>query len=99
MKEELGGIISGFDPAGMRVMIQALAEANLRDVLALVTVPTLLIWGDKDIRSPLTVAEDLHARISGSRLVVIAGAGHLSHVEAADRFNAELRSFLQSIPK
>jgi pimeloyl-ACP methyl ester carboxylesterase len=99
MKDELGGIISDFHPAGMRVMIQALAEADLRDVLPRVAVPTLLIWGDKDVRSPLTVAEDLHARIPGSRLVVITGAGHLSHAEAADRFNAELRSFFQSFPE
>jgi len=98
LKDELGEIISGFHPAGMRVMIQALAEADLRDVLVQVTLPTLLIWGDKDVRSPLTVAEDLQARILGSRLVMIPGAGHLSHAEAADRFNAELRSFLQSIP-
>jgi pimeloyl-ACP methyl ester carboxylesterase len=42
-------------------------------------------------------AQDLYARIPGSRLVVIPGAGHLSHVEAPERFNAELRSFLGSI--
>jgi pimeloyl-ACP methyl ester carboxylesterase len=99
VKDELGGIASDFHPAGMRVMIQALAEADLRDGLPRVAVPTLLIWGDKDVRSPLTVAEDLRVRIPGSRLVVIPGAAHLSHAEAPDRFNAELRSFLQSFPE
>ena len=78
-------------------MIHALAEANLRDVLSDITMPTLLIWGDKDVRSPLSVGDDLRARISRSRLVVIESAGHLSHVEAAERFNAEVRGFLRAV--
>jgi len=94
---ELGAIISDFDPNGMRVMIRALAEADLRDALPRITVPTLLIWGEEDTRSPLTVAQDLQALIPGSRLVVIVGAGHLSHMEAPERFNAEVRSFLRSV--
>lgn len=95
--DELGAIISDFDPEGMRVMIQALAEADLRDALTRIKVPTCLIWGDHDVRSPLPVAQDIHTRIPGSRLVVIAGAGHLSHLEAPERFNAELRAFLGSM--
>ncbi len=94
---EAEAIIADFDPDGMRVMIHALAEADLRDALPRIAVPTLLIWGEEDARSPLSVAEDLHSRISGSRLVVIPGAGHLSHVEAPERFTAEVRGFLRSI--
>lgn len=92
--DELGVIVSDFNADGMRVMIRALAVADLRDALPRIATPALLIWGDQDVRSPLTVAKDLHARIAGSRLVVIAGAGHLSHMEAPDRFNYEVRSFL-----
>ncbi len=95
--DELGAIISDFDPHGMRVMIRALAEADLREALSRIAVPTLLIWGEEDVRSPLSVARDLHSRIPGSRLVAIAGAGHLSHVEAPERFNAEVRTFLRSV--
>jgi pimeloyl-ACP methyl ester carboxylesterase len=94
---ELEAIISDFDPDGMRVMIRALAEADLREALPHIAVPTLLIWGDQDVRSPLSVADDLRTRIPGSRLVVIPGAGHLSHVEAPERFNAEVRGFLRSV--
>ena len=43
-----------------------------------VNVATLLLYGDKDLRAPLKVAHDLHARIPGSRLVVIQGVGHMS---------------------
>ena len=77
-------------------MAHALADADLRDVLPSITVPTLLIYGDADERAPLTVAEDLHRRIPTSRLVVLPGLGHECYLEDPDRFNAEVRTFLRS---
>jgi pimeloyl-ACP methyl ester carboxylesterase len=38
------------------------------------------------------------AGISGSRLVVIPGAGHVCNIDAPERFNSELRAFLGSAP-
>jgi pimeloyl-ACP methyl ester carboxylesterase len=84
-------------PAGFRVMARALAEADLRDVLPKIAVPTLLLYGDRDVRAPLAVAQDLHTRIRGSRLVVLPGVGHMSSVEAAGPFTVEIRSFLRSV--
>jgi pimeloyl-ACP methyl ester carboxylesterase len=97
IQDELRSIIAAFKPEGMRPMIRALAEADLRKELAELHLPTLLIWGAQDVRSPITVAEDLHARLEDSRLVVFEGAGHLAQVEAAERLNAELRSFFSSV--
>ncbi|HWM10645.1 MAG TPA: alpha/beta fold hydrolase, partial [Solirubrobacteraceae bacterium] len=85
-----------FRPAGLRAMAHAVAEADLRDVLPTVAVPTLLLYGEKDVRAPRDVAEAIHAGIPGSRLVFLSGAGHICNVEAADAFNAELRAFLQA---
>ena len=83
-----------FDPAGFRLMAMASAEADLRDMLPSINVPTLLLYGDQDVRAPRPVAEALHAAIPGSRLVFLPGVGHASSVEAPDRFNAEVRAFL-----
>jgi pimeloyl-ACP methyl ester carboxylesterase len=94
---EFATIMAEFHPAGFRAFARALAEADIRDVLAHIKVPTLLLYGDKDVRAPLKVAHDLHARIPGSRLVVIPGVGHMSSVEAAERFNTEVRGFLRSV--
>ncbi len=91
---EFAAAVSEFHPAGFRTMARSSAEADLRDVLPRIDVPTLLLFGDADVRAPLSVAEDLHAVISGSRLVVLRGVGHVSSVEAAERFSAELRGFL-----
>lgn len=82
-----------FRPAGFRAMAHASAE-DLRDVLARIDVPTLLVYGDQDVRAPLSVAEDLHAAIPGSTLVVLPGTGHACSVEAPEAFNQAVRSFL-----
>jgi pimeloyl-ACP methyl ester carboxylesterase len=87
--------VSEFHPAGFRAMARSTAEADLRDVLARIDVPTLLLYGDKDVRAPLNVGEDLQAAIPSSRLVVLPGVGHVSSVEAAERFNNEVRAFLR----
>lgn len=83
-------------PAGMHAMLSAFADADLRHVLPSIAVPTLLLYGDADQRSPLPVAEDLHARIPTSSLVVLPGVGHDSAMEAPEAFNAEVRKFLRS---
>ncbi|CAN5262744.1 alpha/beta fold hydrolase [soil metagenome] len=95
--DEAAAITSEFHPAGMRVMAHAFAAADLRDVLPRVDVPTLLLWGAADRRSPPRVAEELHAKIPTSRLVVMPGVGHASNMEAPEAFNAEVRSFLRSV--
>ena len=95
---EVMAILSDFHPAGQRALLRAgFAEHDLRDMLPSIAVPTLLIYGDKDVRSPLNVAEEMHTRIPGSTLVVIPGVGHMIAMEAAERFNAEVRRFLKSV--
>jgi pimeloyl-ACP methyl ester carboxylesterase len=84
------------NPAGFRLMSQSVAEADLRSVLAAVDVPTLLLYGDQDVRAPSSVADALHSAIPRSRLVVMPGVGHASPVEAPELFNRHLRAFLRS---
>ena len=62
-----------------------------------IDVPTLLLYGDADQRSPRDVAEALHAAIPGSHLVWLHGVGHQSNLEAPARFNDEVRAFLRSV--
>jgi pimeloyl-ACP methyl ester carboxylesterase len=44
--------VAEFDPAGFRLMAKASAEADLRDALAGIDIPTLLLYGDQDVRAP-----------------------------------------------
>jgi pimeloyl-ACP methyl ester carboxylesterase len=91
-----GANMAEFDREGFRVMATALAEADLRDVLPQIDVPTLLLYGDRDARVPRDVTDALQAAIPQSRLVLLPGVGHVSSVEAPDRFSAELRSFIDA---
>ncbi len=74
-------------------MARASAE-NLRHALPRVDIPTLLVYGEKDVRAGLSVARDLEAAITGARLVVLPGVGHVCNIEAADKFNDAVRTFL-----
>jgi pimeloyl-ACP methyl ester carboxylesterase len=69
---------------------------DLRGALPGINVPTLLVYGDQDVRAPLTVAEDLQAAIPGSTLVVLPGVGHVCNIEAPEAFNGAVRNFLQT---
>jgi pimeloyl-ACP methyl ester carboxylesterase len=61
--------------------------------LATINVPTLLIAGDED-SIPLSEFELMRQQIPGSRLQVIAQAGHYAALEKPAEFGALLRTFL-----
>lgn len=86
-------------PAGYRAMAHSMAEADLRDVLPRVAVPTLLLYGELDERSPIRVATELRARIPSAELIVIPGVGHVSNAEAPAVFNAHVREFIRKLER
>jgi pimeloyl-ACP methyl ester carboxylesterase len=82
-----------FHPAGFRALARASA-GDARVALPGIDVPTLLVYGDRDVRAPLSVARDLNAAIPGSRLAVLPGTGHVCPIESPDAFNRIVREFL-----
>ncbi len=93
VRAELGRIMSDFHPIGFRLMATALARADTRDLLPNIWVSTLLVWGDADARSPMSVAYQMRDAIPGVRLVVIPGAG--SNLEEPALFDAAVRGICQ----
>ena len=65
--------------------------------LATIDVPTLIVVGEEDVPTPLSEARAMQERIAGSRLEVIAGAGHLSNLERPAAFNHVLTEFLVAL--
>lgn len=95
--EELTSILVDFQREGQRMLLRSgWTEHDARDILPQIKIPTLLLYGDRDARSPMDVAKEMHASIPASTLVVMEGVGHESDMEAPDRFNAEVRRFLRS---
>lgn len=93
---DLVAIMTEIRPGATRTMAYALAEADLRDGLGEVAVPTLLLHGGDDVRSPLSVARDLHGEIPDSTLTVLPGLGHECYLEDPPAFDAAVRDFLHT---
>jgi pimeloyl-ACP methyl ester carboxylesterase len=83
--------------SGMEAMTRGFAEADLREVLPRIRVPTLLLWGGADVRSPVPIAREFAARIPHAELVVLPGVGHLSNVDAPAAFDGAVRRFLRGV--
>jgi pimeloyl-ACP methyl ester carboxylesterase len=83
-------------PGGYRAVVLSMAEADLREMLGEIEVPTLLIYGELDERSPVAIANQLHSEIPTSELVILPGVGHLAHAEAPIAFNTVVCRFLRS---
>lgn len=73
------------------------ARPDSTPTLATIGVPTLVVVGEEDALTPVKEARALHAGIAGSRLEVIAGAGHVSNLERPAAFNHVLSEFLTSL--
>jgi pimeloyl-ACP methyl ester carboxylesterase len=80
-------------PRTLEMQLLEMAEADQRDLLPRIHVPTLLIWGEQDVRSPLRIASQLEQAIPDTELVVIPDCGHVSNLEQPERFNEAVREF------
>jgi pimeloyl-ACP methyl ester carboxylesterase len=96
MEPLLASIAADVRPATLAQQLRIMAEADLSDLLPRITVPTLLVWGRSDVRSPLTVAHQFERAIPDASLVVIEGAGHLSNLERPDHVNHAVREFCRA---
>ncbi|MEW1751534.1 alpha/beta fold hydrolase [Streptomyces angustmyceticus] len=69
---------------------------EIQGLYAGIGLPTLICWGAQDTWIPVGKGHELAARIPGSRLRVIEGAGHLVQEDAPAELAAELAEFLQT---
>lgn len=97
MAKQTLALMSDIHPRASLTMLRAMANADLLGVLPAIDVPTLVLHGELDARSPLAVGRELHTKIPASQLVVLPGVGHLCNIEAADAFNLAVRTFLRSL--
>ena len=95
--KELARIMAAARPPTTRTMAHSFAEADLRDVLAHITVPVLILAGDADERSPLSVARAIHTSIADSRLVVLPGLGQEMFFEDSATCGDIVRAFLHEV--
>jgi len=72
---------------------------DVRGLARRITCPTLVIHGDDDKRVPYAVAQEIHALVPGSRLLTIAGGGHVPAARDPVLFNRAIRDFIAGTPR
>jgi pimeloyl-ACP methyl ester carboxylesterase len=92
--DELFAHVAGMDVDLAMAAIAGYLEHSAEDVLERVRVPTLIVAGDRDQLTPVSIAEEMRRRIAGSSLHVVRGHSHLAQVERPDEVHAVVDAFL-----
>lgn len=84
-------------PGVRRAMLARLAQVYLphpEPLLARITAPTLLLWGERDALIPIANAADYIGALPRATLVPLPGLGHVPQEEAPAKALMPLREFL-----
>ncbi len=84
------------DPRGYAVCCGAIRDMDLRESIASIRAPALIMAGADDPATPVAMMEDIRRRIVDSELVVVPRGAHLLVIERADVANRHLRAFFDS---
>jgi 3-oxoadipate enol-lactonase len=74
-----------------------MARPDSTPTLATIAVPTLIVVGEEDTLTPPADAQAMHAQIRGSRLEVIAQAGHICNLERPAAFTHIVSEFVEGV--
>ena len=80
--------------AFLRQQTAIMNRPDSRPTLTHIAVPTLIGVGAEDAITPLPEAEEMHELVTGSKLKVFKGSGHLPTLEAPEAVTAALRRWL-----
>lgn len=92
--KQVAAAITAIDPDSYLAATSACFGVDLVDEAARIEAPTLVLWGDRDDKTPRDLSERIAATIPGAMFDVVPGAGHLSNVDNPAGFSRAVRSFL-----
>ncbi len=78
-------------------MLRSLMEMDLRDAVASIRVPALVVVGDRDTLTPVISARRIRDRLPDARAVVLRRAGHVTMMEQHGAFNRILAEYLPRV--
>ena len=77
----LASEVAGLHMPRYMATLNALANHSAQDLLATITVPVLVVTGDRDVLTPVTQSREMVARIPGAELLVIPSGTHYTPLE------------------
>ncbi len=81
--------------AALRAQVEPKGQKQvLVNDLSRLTVPTLVVWGGRDLVVPVSQARTAARLLPSGSLEVIANTGHLPHVEQPEKFVTALSGFV-----
>lgn len=83
-------------PDTYRASMMSMIGFNLRNEIADIKVPTLLLSGSKDNNAPAKTMAKMATLVPGSTYVELEGVGHLASFERPHEFNEVLADFLKT---
>ncbi|GKV56882.1 sigma factor SigB regulation protein RsbQ [Sporosarcina sp. NCCP-2222] len=86
--------LSENDPVIARRFAEVTFTSDLRDRLAQVSVPTLILQTREDAISPIEVGEYVHEHIKGSEFVLMNARGHNPHISDPEETIQVIRDYL-----
>jgi 3-oxoadipate enol-lactonase len=93
--ERLSQMVRETSVEGYLGCCDAIRDMDHRDLLPKITAPTLIIAGKHDVATTPADAEFIRDRIPGAKLAML-DAAHISNVEQAEKFTAEVLGFLRT---
>jgi 3-oxoadipate enol-lactonase len=82
------------DGESLACIAQGIVGYDASILLADIKMPTLIIAGSEDRISPPSISRAMSTQLQGSKYVEIPGSSHISNVDSAAEFNADLKNFL-----
>ena len=77
--------------------IDTFVKSEHYNIFAKLDIPVLVLVGELDNLTPVSMAKEICSKIDGSILKIIPDAGHLSNIENPDEFNISVLHFLSQI--
>ena len=91
------GMLERTRPAGWQGFAAAIATADFYQTTATLKLPTLVLAGSDDRKTPPDLQRELADLVAGAQFHLLRGGSHLSMLTHADAFAETLRGFLTRI--
>ena len=79
--------------------IDTFVKSNHYNILSSLDIPVLVLVGELDSLTPISMAKEISSKIDGSIFKIISNAGHLSNIENPNEFNKVVLAFLCNLVK
>jgi len=81
----------------MRSTFVKVVNEDLKPILKDIKTPTLLVWGENDEPTPLSMGKTMEKLMGDATLVIFENDDHFAYFHQGDRFNRVLEAYLKDL--